>query len=821
MIVFSLANIASLVAQDTASANVREPEGDSATVSISTHGIRRYRPGRWGTLSIDAVNRGTEATSIESAAWVGESSDDQFGRSVWLPAESQRVTWQPIFIPPKQADAAAPMLYSMGVRKTADGDVFATAKNADRIESRQLILPKGETVFAVINDGVTDQLVRSDFLRVLLGQVQPHSAAFQFDIGQLPVIPEALDAVHVLVVLGDSLARNTAAVEAVQDWTRQGGTLWLLLDTMSIESAQAVCGGDLQIQEVDRVSLTSYQILSTTNAMQRAADAVNLERPVDLVRSFSDSSSVTATVDGWPAATTTVFGQGRVFVSMLSLDGWFVPRQQLLPEQAASLERPFWITTAGQDLMSSIGTSGAESPLDTETMTEYVTSRIGYQLPVRSDGAIVLVLFCIVLIVVCGVVHRLQRPVLLLPAIGILSLVTVGAFLTMATTSRTATESAITFQMVEASGTQDRIEVSGITAFHSRDRNQPVIRSTAGGLLRFDGSVSAGSPVRMLWSDQHVWRLQNATLAAGVRLADWRQSVTIPEPAVVKGSFDESGFHGRLGGEISHNWTDALIADQSGFALPVVIDEGGRLSSGDTGPLPPNQHLAAAILDAEQSRRQAVYRRMFDASRRSRIYPSGPTLLAWSDPLQLQTGRADDAAPAGAMLASFPVIIERPQAETRVRIPSTFLPYRSVRNIKQRIGVASTFSNSRRLWSVNTYSTTSTSLLRFEIPVELLPVVVDAAKLTLKISAPLRDVEVLSGNPDALTSVWSKSSPVGTFDISFPDEASRQVDGDGGFHVALKIGSVQLDELDATELGTQDRNWQVEWMQLEIQGLIQ
>ena len=212
---------------------------------------------------------------------------------------------------------------------------------------------------------------------------------------------------------------------------------------------------------------------------------------------------------------------------------------------------------------------------------------------------------------------------------------------------------------------------------------------------------------------------------------------------------------------------------------------------------------------------------MFDATQRSRIYPSQATLLAWSDPLKLDTGRIADDSSAGAMLASFPVVIERPVPGNRVLIPSTFLPYRSVRSKKLKIGIAPTFSNARRTWSSNASSAASTSLMQFEVPTELLPLLVDQAILTVKIAAPLRDVRLLSGHVDSLAEIWSKFSPVGTFSVPLSAESSRKLDDVGRLHVVLEAGAVQLDELDAANVGTQDRHWQVEWMQLEIQGLIQ
>jgi len=806
---------ASLLAQDTES----EPPSRQS-VSVGTYGVSRYRPGRWGTIGVDAINRSSEPASMEAAAWIDGQKTDQFGRSVWLPAESRRITWVPVFIPSTRSPNTDPMLYSMSVQKSATGEFLSTGRNKDRIESRQLIVPRGSTVYAVIADSEKSHLENSDLVRYLLRARRPDTAFLSIDALHLPDLPEALDAVDTLVVIGDLLGQDASATEAVQDWVRLGGTLWLLLDTMTNASAQVVCGGELLVQEVDRVSLTSYSLLSDTNVKGRKADEVDLERPAQLVRAFHEQGEVLATADGWPAVVKTQFGRGRVFASLLSLDGFFIPSRKLQPEQARNLGQQFWMTTAAQDLMSELLSSGQGRPLDIDAMREYVTSRIGYQLPDRSTGAVVLAAFCIALIAVCFVIHQMQRPVFLLPVIVILSTLTIVAFLTMASSTRSSTDSTVTFQMVEASGTQDRLQATGITGFHSHSSSQPTIQSAAAGMLTFDGTVSSGPPVRMVWSDQNKWQLQNAAFSSGVRLAEFRESVPLETPAIAIGTFDESGFKGRLTENISVSWSDALIAHQSGFSLPVSIDSEGSIAT-DDNPVHPGQYINTAILNAEQSRRQKVYRSMFDATQRSRIYPSQATLLAWSEPLKLDTGRIADGSPAGAMLAAFPVVIERPVPGNRVLIPSTFLPYRSVRSKKLKIGFASTFSNARRMWSSNASSAASTSLMQFEVPTELLPLLVDQATLTVKITAPLRDVRLLSGHVDSLAEIWSRFSPVGTFSIPLSAESSRKLDDAGRLHLVLETGAVQLDELDAADVGTQDRHWQVEWMQLEIQGLIQ
>lgn len=819
--VLYLVAVSPLPGQDNLLERSNPTEKDGQAVYVTTHGLGRYRPGRWGTLLVDATNRAKQPAVAESVVWVEGRVDEQFGRAVWLPPESRRLSWQPVLTPPQSSNQDTPELYWVSVRKEGGREVLSTAVNHDRIESRALNLTSSHPVFAVIGASTDEYSPVSGLLVYALEQLRPLARVIHIVPGQMPVTAEALDAADYLVVMGDELSQNAAAVEATQNWIQQGGRIWLMLDTMSAEAAQIICGGDLQIQEIDRTSLTSYSLTSFPRGSTREPDTVQLERPVQLVRTLTENVNVLCTVDSWPAIVATSFGRGRVFASMVSLNGVFVPRSRLEPEQASHLDQRLWTTTAAMDLLSALDVTNSEVPLDTEAMTEYVTGRVGYHVPVRTSGGIVLSLFCTSLAVICLTVHRYRRPLALIPGIAIASTVTVIAFLIMASMSRTTTDSTIMFQLAEATGIQDQLQVTGVTAFHSRDTVQPQIQSTAAGMMRFDGSVGAGGPTRMRWTDQHTWQLKNATLAPGVRLARLRQPVNVPEPVVVKGTFNESGFHGQLHGGLDQEFSDVLLADQTAFTLPAAIDSAGNVVPSESGSLPPRQYIAATTLNAEQSRRQDIYRRMFDVSQRSRIYPERPMLFAWTEPLKLSTGRVDENSQAGAMLISIPIVIERPQPGTPVRIPSTFLPYRSVSSRKSRVGTASNFSNTRRTWSPSSTTETSTALLRFQVPATMIPLGVDRASLKLKISAPLREVTVSSGNRDAMAAIWTRNSPVGTFNIPLMATSSQQLDADGGFYVALKVGNVQLDALEQSEQGTQDRNWLVDSMQLEIEGVIQ
>src|SRR5205085_1156088 len=93
----------------------------------------------------------------------------------------------------------------------------------------------------------------------------------------------------------------------------------------------------------------------------------------------------------------------------------------------------------------------------------------------------------------------------------------------------------------------------------------------------------------------------------------------------------------------------------------------------------------------------------------------------------------------GASLLAVPVVLERPPANTQIRIPAPLLDYRS---IAQPAGDPSTsvWDHSRREWQE--YPRAASVWLKFQLPRERLPVELTSGRLVIQVTGQLGRLEV-------------------------------------------------------------------------------
>src|SRR5581483_10138859 len=79
-------------------------EPSNRTVEASPSPIYAYVPGRWGSLRIDLVNPAAEPAELVCTTYVEDDPSLQYGRRVWLPAQSRVRISHLIRVPPKKND---------------------------------------------------------------------------------------------------------------------------------------------------------------------------------------------------------------------------------------------------------------------------------------------------------------------------------------------------------------------------------------------------------------------------------------------------------------------------------------------------------------------------------------------------------------------------------------------------------------------------------------------------------------------------------------------------------------------------------------------
>ncbi len=776
-------------------------------LNVTGSGSQRYVPGHWGIVNARVTNPGNE-TSVRCLSWFEGDPALQSGRDISVPRESIRHTWFSVIAP--AADRSAKSLELAFGQTSADGDdIAAPASRAMETETRGMIVPASRPRVLYVNDGEPAEIEALDLLSAARSRVASGLVILGVTSKQLPPVEEAWDIADVVILSGDRIDHDSQAQAALLAWVRRGGRMWIPLELIDPDIVSDLLSDRLQMDVVNRTSLTSVHVVSESSRAE--AMELDLERPVEFVRVVVQGARVTHHVDGWPAAFDVPFGRGRVTITTLGLPGWIVKADNLVNQSLASPGNILEYTPAAASLFSPIFSTVATEPFKAAVLDEYVTSRIGYQTPARSTITWLLGLHAALCLVVAGLLHRTGRPGWTMCAFPLLGGITAAVLIVAGSSSRSQPPGQQTVQIIESEAGRSELAVSGALAFYSDADTTPSLGTESGAVFLPDRRGMEHARWRLIRSDLNHWQLQNVEFRPGVRTAQFSSRVTTDKPVRMTGTFGADGFSGRLETPFELEPEDALIAHRTHVTLPVRVTQDGRVEPAG-GVLPPSEYLSESVINEEQTRRQRLYRELFRTDGRFKRIVTRPTLLFWTQPLDLKSGELDAEPPDGSALFIVPVEIQRPPVGTTVRIPAPFIHYRAIPS-SGNSATPAFFSNSMGTWS--DYPRASRITLRFQLPTELLPLAAEHATLSLKITAPLRDVTIQAVVGNRAPQIARYTSPVGVREIEV-DESLIELDSAGGLRLTISVGDVASASDDSAPV--QDRYWKVDWLQLEFYG---
>src|SRR5262249_28141206 len=167
---------------------------------------------------------------------------------------------------------------------------------------------------------------------VLLARTFRHACGldqivYALEGGTLPPTAEAFDGIDHFVVASGRLARDPAGLRALRRWLERGGRVWVMLDRVGPDVVAPLLGEALDFEVVDRVGLTTFEVLMQPAGRAPPDPPQHHERPVEFVRVLlPPGERVRHTVEGWPAWFTRRVGRGTVVFTTLGPRGWFRPR---------------------------------------------------------------------------------------------------------------------------------------------------------------------------------------------------------------------------------------------------------------------------------------------------------------------------------------------------------------------------------------------------------------------------------------------------------------------------------------------------------------
>jgi hypothetical protein len=146
-----------------------------------------------------------------------------------------------------------------------------------------------------------------------------------------------------------------------------------------------------------------------------------------------------------------------------------------------------------------------------------------------------------------------------------------------------------------------------------------------------------------------------------------------------------------------------------------------------------------------------------------------------------------------------------------VTIPTPLLAYRSV----SRPGLTPLYAPERDEW-VSARRHPARTLLRFQLPPELLPLRIERAVLDVDLNAQARPFEAFAGEGPGAEVLASQNSPVGKVRLVIDRPGALQPDAGGGIYLGLAVGEAARLPGEANA----SSEWKINDLQLELSGQI-
>ena len=382
-------------------------------------------PGHWGVMKTTVSNPSDQDREALSIVYFDADPGLQFGRRVWLPANSRRAVWIPVLIPeniiPENIipENIIPDEQQRGEYVTAIANVMLLDESGDKeriltpdwrqlaIRSNFFVDKTGEPITVqitgesnspapVVGGFSEDQISGETFrtMRIFLGL--GNSVPELID-PRVPIVPALLESADQLIVRGNRLATDAPGRTAIRQWVQKGGRLWIMLDSVEEETCQRLLGDACDFEYVDRVGLVNFQSKfseglsgpqNSTRFDLRSSNDGGIqehEHPVEFVRVIVDDCETIATIDGWPSIFKKDFGQGTILFTTVGPRAFSRERQSgEYPrgmEGAVLLPRPELEIVAGVLFAKRNVSVVAGSKLE-----PLIERGIGYQVPGRGGG---------------------------------------------------------------------------------------------------------------------------------------------------------------------------------------------------------------------------------------------------------------------------------------------------------------------------------------------------------------------------------------------------------------------------------------------------
>ena len=647
-----------------------------------------------------------------------------------------------------------------------------------------------------------------DTLGAALASAGRPSRVTEFYGDFLPPWPDALQGFDQILLTADRISRDAAGVASLRAWVREGGRLWVMLDRVDPSVVGGLLGNEVDFTVVDRVDLDQFAIHSTDQLRPaKSAEAAEYDQPVELVRLLASTSDVSHRIDGWPAALWIRSGEGEILLTTLAPNGW----------RKENSEQP---TNSLEELAERFFSARPELP-SVEVLQTGLEEQIGYRIPPRWLATLLLGGYCLGLLAAWKVLasrRRLEWLAVIAPGIT-----AVGAFTFFAlgaTNSAAVPPTIAVTQLLRVAPETNEVRIQGLVATYDQQSRDVAWRTQA--RSRITGEQAGDSEVRrQLWTDNDGMEILNATtFASSVGIASHSGLRSLSQPARALAQFGPEGLVGRLAAGELQGARELVILSPPGPALALIVGRDGSFVGNVDQLLPPGQYVTDVLLSDEQRRRQEACRRLLDPTEK-RIFPHQPTLALWCDAIQSGLEYPAEFVVKTEALALLPLELQPTPPRSRFQVPATFLRIDDASRGKSG-GSSSAYDPRSGRW-IKGHTRSTETLLRFQLPKQVIPCRLDRGTFTVRINAPSREFSLWTLGPEQPTRVGHAVNPNGvlTFELGSQD---LDLDENGGVQFRVAVGEIQgrgeNGGASAPNFSTEinANPWQIDYVRLSVAG---
>ncbi|GIX03042.1 MAG: hypothetical protein KatS3mg113_0048 [Planctomycetaceae bacterium] len=796
-------------------------------VRLSTDALPLLAPQQWNTVRLSVSNRTSQARRVLCVVHPVEDETLQFGRWVWVAAQSTRLVSVPVKLTATQPEQTQIDLRAL-VIEHRDGHEVLLAQEFGELKVDQSFRLMAREQMTVILDRRAEQLdawalhpiSRADpsYRKPVSAGEVALTARFDQDFGRnvsywsedvFPGHEVVLDAVDQLVISDDRLLHDPQGLMTVRSWVARGGRLWLWLPYVDPELPTALLGEAWEVVELQRTSLSDVRVQMKPQAWGLSgvdAETRHYDPPVAWVQVHVPRGDILCRVEQWPAAFQFPYGEGMVLVTTLGAEAWVRPRMEQDPTARGGKNRQTdYVSLPHLEPLGALLFNPRPPRLTTGVDVEpTLTEQIGYQVPARWAVLGLLTAMVGLLCVAIGRAQYLDRREHLVWFVPLLSLGCSGAVLSLGASTHQRIEPLVVFwQWVQPLfGTSD-VHVQTVLVSYSPSGEGRVWQGEHGGIIEPDLRGTGGGIRRLIWQDEGRFAWEGVSDLPGIRRAEGRSVQQVNQPWTMLLTPGPQTWQGRWQGPIGFVPEDSLLITAAG-RLPLMMNNDGTVVMHPQQVLADSQFLAAELLDDQRQRRQ----RLLEAWWQPEKIPPQPYILLWS-PGYEQGWQLGPMAQRSSALTMFPCQLLPPPEGTTFTIPAPLLPYHEAYGPDGTTPTGFYDARTRR-WSEK--QRPSMCWLHFEPPSTLLPLKLLRVRLTLQVRGPVGRLELATADGERVHTLHTWNDPVGTLTFDIDDPLALQLSPQGGWLLRVSAGQLPTEE---AALSTPLSFWQIEKLSAE------